>query len=116
MARIYTGDIVAIYILETGEKVSIRLRRPSNEEVDAFFISLAECIQDLDEGDIKNRVLRQDAKRAEFFDSLFIGSENFEDENGTPITKENLSAVPAWWKHPVIIRKFEHIKLEIKNS
>lgn len=89
-----------------NEKVTIVLRRPTNQEINEFQANRF----DINKNDVKARlVLLED-----YFDSLLISVENLEDEIGI-VTIDRKDAIPANWKQDIIAKLELDAQIDIKN-
>lgn len=112
MAKLSKQPFWVEYTTVDGEKCRVKLRRPTNDEVDDLFSAVAELAGVEDK---KEKSRRISEARCAFYDSLFLESENLTDEEGAPITKENIGEIPALWKDTIVFARFENVSFKIKN-
>jgi hypothetical protein len=108
MARL-KSEIVATVKVD-GEDVGLKLRRPTNQELNNFLASRYETSGK--GGRIRDNSLNA---RCELFDRLIVGVDNLEDSEGISITPERVEIIPANWKADVVFKCFEDSEIDIKN-
>lgn len=87
-----------------NEKVTFTLKRHTNKEFNEFQAKRFSA----------NTVQERLEQLEHFFDTLLIGVENLEDDNGT-ITVDRKDAIPANWKQDIIAKLELETKIDIKN-
>lgn len=98
------SDSINVVIGAEGGEAGFILRRPTNEELNAFLVKRWAGKED-------SHIL---TVRRDFFDGLFV-STDVEGPSGGPITAENRHLIPDYWKAQAVIRVFEAVAVNVKN-
>ena len=96
--------------VQVGDDGVITLREPTAKEINEFQ-SRAYPVRNARKGKISTNASDH---RVKFFDEIFIGVENCENEQG-PIPADGKDRIPERYKNEIILHYVEKVDIDIKN-